>query len=156
MWPVRVTAAEILWPVLPVPVIDNRRSPDAITCGPWKSTGHNPYPRLPLSLSLSLSLSLARSLSSLAPSLPPSSSPSPQKFCEKIFSYCFLQSPSWLHFFSFSLFFWDFFWVGEIWYFRPFCVDDLISALRRLSFGSDHLLHSGMRMSDCWRNLRRL
>ncbi len=51
-------------------------------------------------------------------------------------------------FFLFFPYFFGFFWVGEIWYFLPFCVDDLISALRRLSFGSDHLLHSGMRMSD--------
>ncbi len=100
----------------------------------------------PVSTPPSFSLSLALPL--LPRSFPPSLFLSiAAEILRKIFSYCFLQSPSWLLLFSFSCIFLDFFWVGEIWYFRPFCVDDLISALWRLSFGSDHLLHSGMRMS---------
>jgi hypothetical protein len=66
----------------------------------------------PVSTPPSFSLSLSRALSLLPRPFPPSlflSIAVAAEILPKLFSYCFLQSPSWLHFFSFSRIFLDFF-----------------------------------------------
>lgn len=146
----RVTAAEILWPVLPVPVIDNRRSPHAITCGPWKSTGHNPYPRLPLSLSLARALPPP----SLLPSLP---LPLHRRrnFAKNLLllllTIAFLAS----FFLFFQFFFWIFLGRGNL-IFSPvlcrWCDQRSSTSLIRLWSSSSFRYANEF---DCWRNLRR-